>query len=83
MCIGCRRVGPGDTLVRLAARGGRVALAESRPAGRGAWLCPSERCFEAAVRRKAFDRAFRAKVTVDDDLRRQFDSLCERRRAVR
>jgi hypothetical protein len=83
MCIGCRRVGPGDTLVRLIARRGRVALADPRPAGRGAWLCPSGECFEAAVRRRAFDRAFRAKVSLDDDLRRQFNHVCEHRRAVR
>ena len=82
-CIGCRRVGPSDTLVRLSAHDGRVALADPRPAGRGAWLCPSGECFEIAMRRRAFERAFRAKIALDDDLRGEFDSICDKRRAVR
>jgi len=41
-------------------------LAESRDGpGRGAWLCrESVRCLNEAVRRHAFDRAFRASVEV-------------------
>jgi predicted RNA-binding protein YlxR (DUF448 family) len=82
-CIGCRRVGPSDTLVRFTVRQGRVALADPRPDGRGAWLCPARECFESAVRRKAFDRAFHAKVALHDDLLSEFDNLCDQRRAVR
>jgi predicted RNA-binding protein YlxR (DUF448 family) len=41
-------------------------LAEHRDApGRGAWLCRgSVHCLNQAVRRRAFDRAFRASVEV-------------------
>ena len=38
------------------------ATPAGRPAGRGAWLHPSEACLAAAVRAKAFERAFRASV---------------------
>jgi predicted RNA-binding protein YlxR (DUF448 family) len=44
-------------------------------AGRGAWLCAgSLACFDAAVRRRGFDRAWRRPVdrAVLDDLRGDF-----------
>jgi hypothetical protein len=67
-CIGCRRVVPASELVRLAAPDGRVALAIRRGGaamprqGRGAWLHPSPDCVSAAVKQRAFGRAFRGKV---------------------
>jgi uncharacterized protein len=81
-CVGCRRVAPSEALVRLTVREGRVALAEPRPVGRGAWLCPQPDCFEQAVRRRALDRALRARVLIDDDLCRRFTGVCEQRKAV-
>ena len=30
--------------------------------GRGAWLCPTETCVDLAVKRKAFERAFRQEL---------------------
>jgi predicted RNA-binding protein YlxR (DUF448 family) len=81
-CVGCRRVAPSEALVRLTVREGRVALAEPRPVGRGAWLCPQPDCLEQAVRRRALDRALRARVLIDDDLCRRFTGACEQRKAV-
>ena len=72
-CVGCRRVAPSEALVRLTVREGRVTLAEPRPVGRGAWLCPQ---------RRALDRALRARVLIDDDLCRRFTGVCEQRKAV-
>lgn len=62
-CIGCRRVLEKSTMVRLAARDGRV---EPDPGGasggRGAYVC-SEKCLAEACRRKdALQRALRARV---------------------
>ena len=82
-CVGCRRHDTSAGLVRLNVRDGQVVLAGRQAAGRGAWLCPDTRCFEAAVRRRGFDRAFRARVSVNDDLRRRFTDVCEQREAVR
>jgi predicted RNA-binding protein YlxR (DUF448 family) len=64
-CIGCRRKAGQDELTRIARRkDGSLAVGRTLP-GRGAWLCAgSLRCFELAVRRRAFAKALRA--TVDE-----------------
>jgi len=81
-CVGCRRVALSHELVRLTLRGGEVVAASPRPVGRGAWLCPEPACLDQAIRRHALDRALRARVSIDDDLRRRFTSVCEQRKAV-
>jgi predicted RNA-binding protein YlxR (DUF448 family) len=64
-CIGCRSVGPAGELVRLAIVEDRVAVAPGgASAGRGAWLHPREECLRAAVKGRAFVRAFRRPVTM-------------------
>ena len=63
-CVGCRRRGPtAHELVRVARRAdGSLAVGRTLP-GRGAWLCSGSRsCFDLAVKREAFRRAFRAPV---------------------
>jgi predicted RNA-binding protein YlxR (DUF448 family) len=62
-CIGCRLVCPAAELVRLGLQADRVVTTTSS-AGRGAWLHPREECLRAAVRGRAFARAFRRPVTV-------------------
>ncbi|MDZ5076123.1 YlxR family protein [Nesterenkonia sp. HG001] len=42
-----------------------VVDAVCRMPGRGAWIHPRPECFEAAVRRKAFNRAFRRPVSIE------------------
>jgi uncharacterized protein len=81
-CVGCRRVADSEALVRLTLHDGFVVLASTHPTGRGAWLCPQPDCLEQATRRRALDRALRARVPIDDDLRRRFTSVCEQRKAV-
>jgi predicted RNA-binding protein YlxR (DUF448 family) len=52
-------------LVRLATAGGTiVADRERRLPGRGAYLCPLRECWDRAVARRAFPRAFRRPVDV-------------------
>ncbi len=64
-CIGCRRRSEQDDVVRLALEGSQVVPdAARRKPGRGAWLHPQRSCFEAAVSRRAFNRAFRREVDV-------------------
>ena len=62
-CVGCRRTCSPDQLVRVTrTAGGSLAVGRMHP-GRGAWLCrDSPVCVEQAVKRKAFDRAFRGRV---------------------
>ncbi|WP_163750184.1 YlxR family protein [Mycolicibacterium helvum] len=64
-CVGCRKRELAVDLLRVVAvRHGNgecsvtVDQAGNLP-GRGAWLHPTERCLEAAIRRRAFGRALR------------------------
>ncbi|HJW75728.1 MAG TPA: DUF448 domain-containing protein [Thermoleophilia bacterium] len=67
-CLGCRDRRAQTELIRLQLREGRVVPCEGRPIGRGAYLCPDRACFDAALRRRAFVRAFRSPVHVDERL---------------
>ena len=67
-CVGCREVAAQATLVRFATVDGVVVPDPSRRlSGRGAWLHPRRECFDAAVSRKAFHRAFRTAVSIAPD----------------
>jgi len=65
-CIGCRERAAKSELLRVVAGSdheGRSAVVpdpDSTAPGRGAHLHPSARCYELAVRRRAFPRALRA-----------------------
>jgi predicted RNA-binding protein YlxR (DUF448 family) len=68
-CIGCRAVCPASALVRLALTERGIEVT-SRSVGRGAWLHPSADCARAAIKMRAFARAFRKSVSfpATDDL---------------
>jgi predicted RNA-binding protein YlxR (DUF448 family) len=58
-CIACRTSAPQATLLRFERRAtGDVALAGRAHDGRTAYVCPTQGCFERAVARHAFARAF-------------------------
>jgi predicted RNA-binding protein YlxR (DUF448 family) len=53
-------------LVRCVLTADGRAVVDRSGAGRGAWLCiPAQDCFELALRRKAFERAWRRPVGPD------------------
>jgi predicted RNA-binding protein YlxR (DUF448 family) len=57
-------VAPKPSLLRFVAVGGAlVADPPARRPGRGAYSCRSQACFERALRRGGFNRAFRQAVT--------------------
>jgi predicted RNA-binding protein YlxR (DUF448 family) len=59
-CVGCRERAVKSTLLRLVAAGdAMVPDPGATLPGRGAYLHPSQRCFELAQRRRAFARALR------------------------
>jgi predicted RNA-binding protein YlxR (DUF448 family) len=67
-CVGCRAVCPASELVRLVLDASGLALSR-RSDGRGAWLHPRADCVRAAVKARAFSRAFRQTVSfaaIDD-----------------
>lgn len=69
-CIGCRGKDDRNVLVRLVRSGddGSAVLVDPdcRMPGRGAWLHRNPDCLEMAVRRRSFNRAFRAAVGSDE-----------------
>jgi predicted RNA-binding protein YlxR (DUF448 family) len=75
MCIGCRSHRPQQQLVRCTF-GIDGPVISRTSSGRGAWLCSID-CFDTAVRRKAFARAWRCEVTSStlDALRIPFESV--------
>ena len=59
-CVGCRVREAKSDLLRLAAVGGDIVPdPQARLPGRGAYLHPSQECFELAQRRRALPRALR------------------------
>lgn len=72
-CVGCGRRGPQESFVRLVVGSiegaARVVVDTGKDRkGRSAYLCKSEACLDRALRRRAFNRAFRATVGVDEEL---------------
>ncbi len=66
-CIGCRRKESSGALLRLGICEGKLQVLGAGPSrGRGAWLHPAEACVQAAVKTRAFARAFRGAVAVPD-----------------
>ena len=66
-CIACRESRPQDELMRFTFRDGRIRADGPVPAdGRGIYLCRSRECAENAVRRRAFSRALRRNVDIQE-----------------
>lgn len=67
-CVGCRAVKDKRELVRLVASHDTLAVdgAGVMP-GRGAYLCPDEKCLNSAYAKKeSFSRALKRKVALPD-----------------
>ena len=74
MCTGCGEMKPKTELVRVVkSPEGEISLDKTgRKNGRGAYICNSVECFNKAIRKKAFERAFG--VSISDELK---DSIRE------
>jgi predicted RNA-binding protein YlxR (DUF448 family) len=72
-CVGCRRVKPARTLVRLARRpSGEVVLdSTGRLPGRGAYVCPEAACVTRGLERGRLVHAFRKPCEVRVNLARE------------
>ncbi|MEC8024820.1 MAG: YlxR family protein [Myxococcota bacterium] len=66
-CIGCRRKAAAAEMIRFALDENGVLSVDYRGVapGRGAWICPDPRCLQQAVKRNAFKRSFRRRVSYD------------------
>ena len=66
--MGCGESAPKDRLVRFVLRDGSVEPDPSGTApGRGAYLHREPACAQEAIRRRGFDRSYRAEVQPPDD----------------
>ncbi len=63
-CVACRQVRPKGELVRVvrSPQGDVLVDPSGKAAGRGAYVCRSERCAEQAVKQKKLARALGAPV---------------------
>ena len=68
-CIACRKVDAKRGLIRLVRLSeGRVAIDPTgKQPGRGAYLCAERGCWEAALKRKAVERALKIETLDPND----------------
>src|SRR2546423_1359572 len=72
MCVGCRQRTAKDGLLRIAVVGDEcVADPRGTLPGRGAYLHPDTACYDLAVRRRAFPRAYRNRGPLGTERLRQ------------
>ena len=63
-CLGCREMKPKRELIRVVrSPEGEIHLdLRGRANGRGAYVCPDPDCLQKAIRSKALERAFSARI---------------------
>jgi uncharacterized protein len=66
-CLGCGRKAAQSELLRFVAKDGRLVPGANAP-GRGVYTCHRLACFERAVSRRAFNRALRQTVRIEQEL---------------
>ena len=67
LCIGCQTVHPKKELVRIVRSPEGVFSVDfkGKMPGRGAYVCHKQECFEAAVKRRRFEKAFQGPVSAE------------------
>ena len=66
-CVGCKTLGTRKSLNRVVLVNTELTIDEGKKLpGRGAWLHASKKCFDLAVNRKAFSRALKQSVEVNE-----------------
>lgn len=65
MCTGCGEMKPKSELVRIVrSPEGEISLdLTGRKNGRGSYICKSISCFDQALKKKAFERAFGVRLS--------------------
>jgi predicted RNA-binding protein YlxR (DUF448 family) len=67
-CVACRTTRPKRHLVRVVRlkEGGVAVDRTGKQAGRGAYLCPAQDCWQLAAKRKSLDNALEMNVSADE-----------------
>jgi predicted RNA-binding protein YlxR (DUF448 family) len=85
-CVACGRSDAKEGLVRFVrSKDGTVICDGSgRVAGRGAYLCANNACFEAAEKRARLNRALKCQLSSEDyqQLRHAFEGMCAERKQL-
>jgi len=70
-CVGCRHINPKRALVRIVRlpTGSVEVDPTGKKSGRGAYLCPDPACWEAALEKKALDRALKVALSPEERAR--------------
>ncbi|MDD3661926.1 MAG: YlxR family protein [Candidatus Dojkabacteria bacterium] len=74
-CVACRKKFPKHEMIRLVLKDGRPFIdSDGRRGGRGVNICPQEQCFEQAVKKNLFSRAWKKPVSASlwDRVREEF-----------
>ena len=75
LCIGCQTQRPKKELVRIvrSPEGEFSVDLTSKKAGRGAYICNKQECFQKAIKEHRFERSFKGNISKDifDELERQ------------
>jgi predicted RNA-binding protein YlxR (DUF448 family) len=78
MCVGCREMKAKRELVRIVrTEEGAVFDKTGRLPGRGTYICPSQMCFQKAVKTRAIERALEKKL--EDEVVKQIQRELDRR----
>lgn len=79
MCLGCQKSYPKKELIRIvrSPEGEYSVDATGKKAGRGAYICPKQECFEAARKSRGLERSFKHAIdpVVYEELEQQLHAL--------
>lgn len=80
MCAACRKMQPKNLLLRVAftSEGEAVVDKTGKATGRGVYVCRSEECVAAALKRKVFSRHLRREMTPEnyERLKEELYAVC-------
>jgi predicted RNA-binding protein YlxR (DUF448 family) len=67
MCVGCREKRNKKELIRIVRTPELDVLVDltGKKSGRGAYICPNQKCLNAAVKSKSLQKALEIEITTD------------------
>ncbi len=65
-CVGCGSVASKRALIRIVRTGEVLPDPTGKRAGRGAYLCADQQCWELAVKRGKLERSLHTKLSTED-----------------
>ena len=79
MCLGCQESHPKKELIRIvrSPEGEFSVDTTGKKAGRGAYICPKQACFEAARKSRGLERSFKSPTDAA-----VYDSLAQELRTI-